>query len=314
LFPRHRPAWLRPVAALALLPFLTGAVLTRGLGAMTEWRGLLFPCLWLYLALEILGRDRQLRDGQVFLLGSAFSFLYDGLWTKKMQEGVALTGLDWVAVLGGPLEWGMIAVLLLHCLRAVAPREASRRPGLGAALLFWSISVCVSAVFLGKTWFGHFRAEHFLGPMWLLDDALLAVVAVWLWRQYKRGTLDRPAWMWGVAGGGLLILGSGMLAQLCGGFSAPKPIFYFVQAGWLGFLAAAGWAFWRDRLRVDEEPVALSRPVLAAAGLRVGGTLLLLAFFGAVNDSRMAFWAGLICDLPSKMLFYYAFLNSRLEV
>ena len=59
---------------------------------------------------------------------------------------------------------------------------------------------------------------------------------------------------------------------------------------------------------------ASATAVLAAAAVRVLGSLLLLKFFGAVDDPRMAFWSGLVCDWPSKLLFYYAFLTSRPEV
>ena len=175
------------------------------------------------------------------------------------------------------------------------------------------IGAVTGMVFLWKSSFGHYRAEHFLGPMWLIDDIALAAAAWGLWRVHRRGGAH-PRWIWGVAGAGLLLLGSGILAQLCGGFGLSKALFYFVQVLWLGGLGLFLWAAWRGRFGAGGEPVSRSRLVLAAAAVRVGGSLLLLALFGSLDDPRMAYWSGLLCDWPSKLLFYYAFLTSRLEV
>ena len=313
---------LRLAAALAAAPFLSGAVLSRGWGALADVPTLVFPCLWLYLALEGRIALQALSDGQVFVLGSAFSFLYEGLFTKRMQDGLSVSGLDWAAVLGGPLEWGMAAVLWFHCLQALLPRPGREEPP--AAPSFWRTALLVvipagaGLVYLWKSAFGHYRVEHFLGPLWPLDDLVLLGAAAWLWRSFRKSLsakADRkPAWVWAAAGLGVWLLGSGLLAQVCDGFSAPKMLFYTVQTFWLAGLGTFLWVTWRDQVLLGDEPVRRSRPVLAAAGLRIAGSLLLLALFGAIDDPRMSFWSGLLCDWPSKMLFYYAFLTSRLEV
>jgi hypothetical protein len=293
-------------------------VLSRGFGALAQWNSLVFPYLWFYLFIEGRVRRQALSDGQVFLLGSAFSFIYDGLLTKRMQDSFSLSGLDWGAVLGGPLEWGMIVVVWLHCLQALLPRDEEPVPLPGQGVILAVVPVLVGAVYLWKSVFGHYRAEYFLGPMWLIDDVVLAGAAVWLWRRYRSSleqkTYHNPAWVWGLVGLGLWFLGSGLLAEACLGVPAPQILAYTMETFWLAALGIFLWMTWRDRHACSEDPVRRSRPVLAAAGLRVFGSLLLLKMFGATDDPRMAFWSGLLCDWPSKVLFYYAFLTSRLEV
>ncbi|MCX5797330.1 MAG: hypothetical protein NTY77_17700 [Elusimicrobia bacterium] len=315
---QNKRALLRLAAALILGPLLSGLVLSRGVGVLAEWRTLVFPYLWLYLFIEGRVTRRALSDGQVFLLGGAFSFVYDGLLTKRMQDSFAISGLDWVAVLGGPLEWGMTVVVWLHCLQALVPRDEEPAGLPGQKALVVGIPALVAVVYLWKSAFGHFRVEHSLGPMWLIDDLLLAGAAVWLWRRYRRSldepSYHHPAWVWVLAGLGLWFVGSGLLAEACLGLSAPKVLSYTVETFWLAALGIFSWVTWRDRHIYSDEPMRRSRPVLAAAAFRVFGTLLLLKIFGASDDPRMAFWSGLLCDWPSKVLFYYAFLTSRLEV
>ncbi len=315
---RNSRALLRLAAALILGPLLSGLVLSRGAGVLAEWRTLVFPYLWLYLFIESRVRRRALNDGQVFLLGAAFSFVYEGLMTKRMQDSFTVSGLDWVAVLGGPLEWGMAVVVWMHCLQALLPRDEEPVAFPGGGVLLAGIPVFVAAVYLWKSAFGHFRVEHFLGPMWLIDDLLLAGGAYWLWRRYRR-SLEEPAyhnpvWVWVFVGLGLWFLGSGLLAEACLGIDSPKVLAWTLETFWLAGLGIFLWTTWRDRRLVSDDPVRRSRPVLAAAAVRVLGSLLLLKFFGAVDDPRMAFWSGLVCDWPSKLLFYYAFLTSRPEV
>jgi hypothetical protein len=318
LLGRNKRAFQRLVLALILGPLLGGLLLARGVGVFADWRTLVFPYLWLYLFLEGRVTGLALNDGQVFLLGGVFSFIYDGLWTKRMQDSVSFCGLDWLAVLGGPLEWGLVVVVWLHCLQALLPRdeEAVSLPGQGAVMAV--VPALAGAVYLWKSAYGHFRVEHFLGPLWLADDVVLAGAAVWLWRRYRDSLEERsyqnPAWVWAVVGLGLWFLGSRLLAEACLGMSAPKVLAYTVETFWLAALGIFLWVSWRDRYAHSAEAVRRSRPVLAAAGFRVVGGFVLLKLFGATDDPRMAFWAGVLCDWPSKVLFYYAFLTSRLEI
>ena len=172
--------------------------------------------------------------------------------------------------------------------------------------------------YLWKTAFGFYRAEHSLGRFCLLDDLVLAAAAVLSWRCFQRSleetTFRPPSWVWAVAGLGLWLLGTGVVAGVCGGLSVPTVLTYMAQTFWLAGAGIFLWVTWKDRALVSDDPVRRSWPVLAAAALRVGGTLLLLSCFGSTDDPRQAFWSELLCDWPSKMLFFYAFLTSRVEV
>lgn len=316
---RNKGAVGRLAVALALLPLLSGAAVTRGWAVFVDPASLLFPCLWFILLLENRVSSGRLSDGRAFILGSGFSFFYEGLWTKRMQDPAALSGLDWAAVLGGPLEWGMLAVLLLHVLRVVVPRfpgEPDRRPSWTGPLLV-SIGAGAGLVYAWKSVFGHYRAEHCLGPMWLLDDVALAAAGVCLWRGRGRDRdapiAARPLWIWSVAAAGLFLLGSGLVAQFCAAWGMARGPALAAQVFWLVVLGVFLWAARREPFGAAES-VACSRPILVAAAVRVGGTLLLLGLFGSHDDPRMAFWSGLLCDWPSKLLFYYAFLTTRVEL
>jgi len=280
---------------------------------------MLFPYLWLYLLIETqLGR-RRLNGGQVFLLGGCFSFLYDGLFTKSMQDGAALSGLNWAAVLGGPVEWGMIAVLWFHCLESFLPRNRQGAP-LWRVVFLSVIAAGAAVIFLWKTLMRHYRVEYMLGPMWFLDDAALAAAAAWLWSVFRRslrqdgGDYVNPPWVWAAVGVGLWLSGSRIVAQACDGLSLSPAPHLAAQLVWMGALAAAFRVLWRDRHAGSAEPLPRGRLALAAAGWRVAGALLWLAFFGAGDDPRLGFWSVLLFDLPSQGLFTYAFLTSRLEV
>lgn len=295
--------------------------MAEGGGVFLDLRYMVFPCLWFYLAGEQALARRRMNDGQLFLLGGVFAFLYEGLFTKGMQDGVSLSGLDWLAVVSGPFEWGMTAVMLFHCLAAFFPRRegASGWGGMLRSVPIWGIAAGAGAVYIWKTWYGHYQVEYLLGPMWPIADIVLAAAAFGLWRLWRR-SLERtdayrnPAWVWVLAGSGLGVLGHGAAAWAGAGLKAPGVLVYMAQILWLAGLGVILWNTWRDRNAVGDEPVHRSRLVLAAAGLRVAGALLLLFLFGPSGDESMAFWSTLVCDLPSKFLFYYAFLTSRLEV
>ncbi|MFA6002865.1 MAG: hypothetical protein WC881_02235 [Elusimicrobiota bacterium] len=308
-------------AALFLLPFLGNAILVRGPGVFLDLRYMLFPCLWFYLVGEQLLERQRMNDGQVFLLGGAFAFWYEGLFTKGMQDGIAWSGLDWLAVISGPFEWGMIAVMLFHCLAAVSPRcEAGS--GLGGLLRSAAIVIIAAgagAVYVVKTWYGHYQVEYLLGPMWVIADIATAAMGFGLWRLWRRSLASEsayrnPAGVWILAGLGLGLLGYGLLAGVGAGLNAPSALVYMAQAIWSVGLGIGLWNSWRGRQACSDEPVPRSRLVLAAVGLRVTGALLLLFLYGPSGDESMAFWSTLICDFPAKLLFYYAFLTSRLEV
>jgi len=66
---------------------------------------------------------------------------------------------------------------------------------------------------------------------------------------------------------------------------------------------------------VAEEPVKDSSLILYAAAWRVAGSIaIVLAYHPAIFDERAAEAYSVLIDLPSRALFSYAFLTSRLDV
>lgn len=305
-----------------LAPLLSAAALLGGLEVFGQWRHLAFPYLWLFLIIDLLIEKKRLNDAQVFLLGAGFAFLYSGLYTKAMHDGLALTGLDWVAVLGGPLEWGMFCVLWFHVLGAAFPRSERISGAVWPRLLLIaSVTLWAVGVYVFKTAYGHYQAEKALDSFYLLSDAALFAMAWFVLRRLRAlpaagaSGAKNSLWVWLWVGLGLWLLGSGLLAQVCDRLGLARALMFFAQALWTAGWGLFLWTAWRDRSAYDDTPVRCSRPLIAAAALRVVGTIVLLKLFGpGESDPRTALWSGLLCDLPSKVLFYYAFLTSRLDV
>lgn len=306
---------------------LSAELLTGGLGAMSHWWRMAFPYALVLLMAEALTASWALNDSQLFLLGSGFSFLYEGVYAKSMHDGYSYFGLEWASVLGGPLEWGLLLVLWFHTLDALAPRpeETKRKPHWGTLFAASCIAGAAVLVYALKAAFGYYQADRLLGAFWWLLDLAFVGAAWFFWKRLRlsverarasEGYRHRPGtWVWVLAVLGLWLLGTGLLAQITSGFDLGQPLFYSGQLIWVGALAAAAWGSWKYRLVMDEEPVRRSRLVLAAAGIRIVGSLLILWLMGpAHEDARAAFLAEFFCDLPSKALFYYAFLTRRLVV
>lgn len=306
------------LAVGVLLGLLLGSdLILGGFGALGHVWLFLFPYLFLFLLADSLIERRRFNDVQVYLLGAVFSLIYLGVYTKEMQTSFSILGIDWVATLGGPLEWGMRLVVWFHCLAVLFPRgEAPRRPHWAAWGAAGLIGSCAVLVCLFKSYFGHYQAERLLGAFWPLTDIFFMGLAWLLWSRLKlRSARQTPFWIWLVAGAGIWLSGSGLLARMAEGFELPHPLFYMIQLTWTGGLAVFGFTSWRDRAAFDDEPLPRSRPVLAAALLRILGVLVMIKLFGPAEENpRAGFWSGVFCDLPSKLLFYYAFLTSRLEV
>lgn len=264
-----------------------GLLLDPGIFSASWWRWA-FPWLLLYLAADR-AAARGESDSRIFLLGAAFSFLYNGAYTKDMHDGFAVSGLSWAGILASPLEWGMVAVLWLHVVDAVLPRR-KRQPAWSAPLL-----VAVAAMGLGvyalRFAFDHFEGEKLLGALWPLYDLLFAGAAVFL---YKAATVLA----WPVIGAGLWILAARLIAVL----PAPAPLQWSLQLAWSALLATAGWTTWRDRAAYDDEPRRRDRLVLLSAGLHSASCIF--------ADSAVS----LPLDLAGKLVFAYAFLTRRLAV
>lgn len=254
-------------------------------GGLWTW---LFPWVLLYLLADR-AAQRGGGDVKVFLVGAAFSLVYNGAYTKDMQNGFARFGLSPFGLLASPLEWGMVAVLWLHLTDAVLPRR-DRQP-LWASLLGAFVAGSAAVVYGVRLAYDHFPGEKFLGPFWFLYDLLFAAGAWALARAPHES-------VWPVVGAGLWVLA----ARLIAGLPVPGVLVWTLQLAWAALLGCAGWVTWRDRRAFDDEPRRADRVALTAAGLH--GLSALVGFS----------WLSLPFDLASKLVFAYALLTRRLRV
>ena len=300
---------------------MSAEVMSGGFGVFLDVRLVLFPYLCLFLLVDHLISRHGLTDSHVFALGAGLSVLYFGLYRKDMHDGFALLGVNWVALLGRPLEWGMIFVLWFHCLAALFPRgrHLYERRFRGWVLVA-AIAAAAAATYAFKIHHGLYRGETLLGPFYIFVDTILAALALrFLWRLRRTWgaelRLKDSRWIWGWAGVILWMMGAQILAEMSGIWKATEGFFYFLQFGWVIGLVAAGGLAWRRRPKAQDEEVSASRPMLAAGGLRILGSVLLVLLVGPTDRfPEMNILAGLLCDLPSKALFFYAFFTTRLEV
>lgn len=311
----------RALAAAALALLISGDVARLGWGAVGLWY-FSFPYLWLFVLLEAVRARRRVEDGEVFLAGAAMAMLYGGVYAKDLQYGLHPFGVDWLGVLGAAFDGGMTTVLALHVAARLRPRRASEpaRPGVLAwAFLVLTLGTAAS-VYGVKTALDFYRADRMLGPTWLVADILFAGAA-WLLarRAWGRSEEDadegRERGLWALAAFAVWLPGARIVARACLAVELPMVLAYFFAGAWT---VAAGWLFWRlwrERSYVDPAAVPGSRPALAAAAWRAVGALLLVASLGAdLNDVSAAGIFSAAIDWPSRALFAWAFLTSRLEV
>ena len=261
-----------------------GFVLDPGLLDDSVWAWV-FPMAFFFVLVDR-AASRGAGDVRVFLLGAAFSLVYNGAYAKDMQNGFAPLNLSWLNLLYWPLEWGMLGVLWLHLADALAPRDdeqpwwlaapAAAAPAAGAMLVYGVRLV-----------HGHYPGMKVLGPLWLLYDVFFLFAAAALARASE-------AAVWVVLGAGLWSAAARMISFL------PAPVVF--HAAWAGLLGAAGWTTWRDRFAVDGEPRRRDRLALTAAGLHAAAGLLSLT------------WLAVPFGLAAKLVFSYALLTRRLRV
>lgn len=238
--------WPRLAAALLLGVLLRGDLVFPG-GALILLRDLFFPYLWLFLALDWLIARRHLNDRQVFACGAAFSFLYSGIYTKVMHDGLSPLGVNWGALALEPVEWGIFSVLWFHLLDALFPRAESRVLGAGAASAALIAGLALAAgVYALRMSSGFYYIERFEVRFGFLWDIVFAVAAAGLLKRAWRG--DPGA--------------------------APR-------------LSRSRLALWAGALRIAAGLFALLGPSLAR---------------------------GFLLNLPSQIIFLYAFFSSSLEV
>lgn len=311
----------RALAAAALALLISGDVARLGWGAVGLWH-LTFPYIWLFLMLEAARAWRRVGDGEVFLAGAAMAMLYGGVYAKDLQYGLHPFGVDWLGVLGSAFDGGMTSVLALHVAARIRPRPDAEpvEAGVLARVFLVFVFGAAAAVYGVKTSLDFYRADRMLGPTWLAADILFAGAAWFLARRaWRRSEEDaqagREPGLWALAAFAVWLPGARIIARACLAVGLPDVLAYFFVGAWS---AGAGWLFWRlwrERAYADPAAVRGSRPASAAAVWRAAGALLLVAWLGSdLNDVSAAGIFSAAIDWPSRSLFAWAFLTSRLEV
>ncbi len=306
-----------PLAALVAL-LIGGALAARGLDALTDVGGFLFPYLFLFLAFEALRARRRLLDAEAFLLGAAVGLLRDGVYAKTLQEGALPLGVDFLGGAVAVFDWGLIAVLSLHVADALLPRRAredrARAEAVGAAV----IGAGAAFVYLLMTVTGRYRYERMLGSAWLAADVLFAGVAVALVRRaLSRAAEEEPPerdrGVWALAAFCAWLPPAQVLARVAGdpaGFLSS-----FLLLLWTGAFGFGAWRVWAERGYADQEPRRASRPALALALWRLAAIAAVAFYIGSSGDDGRAAGAyQVFVDLPSRLAFSWIFFTGRLAV
>lgn len=311
----------RALGAAALALLISGDVARLGWGAVGPWH-LVFPYLWLFLLLEAGRARRRIEDGEVFLAGAAMAMLYGGVYAKDLQYGAHPFGVDWLGTLCALFDGGMTAVLAFHAADRIRARGDEEPAEAGMATLVFLVFAlgAAASVYGVKTALNFYRADRMLDDTWLVADLLFAAAAWALARRaWTRSEEDREAgrerWVWALAALAVWLPGARLIARACLAVELPGVLLYFFVGAWT---ASAGWLFWslwRERGHGDLFAVSGSRPALAAAAWRAAGALLLALSLGEdLNDSSAAGLFSAAVDWPSRALFAWAFLTSRLKV
>ncbi len=283
----------------------------------------MLPWLWLFLALEAARARRRVGDGEVFLAGAAAVVLHAGVYAKDLQHGFHPLGVDWLGAAIAVFDGGMTAVLCAHLAARLFPRRVEHPESAGLLLpVFLVFALGAGLVTYGiRTAFGFYLYERLIADTWLLGDLVLGGLGVWLWRRaLRRSEMDeepgRERWIWILAAFVVWLPGSRLLARLCAAAGLPDPILYLFELAWTVSAAWFARLSWRERGHAElSEPVDLSRAAAAAALWRAAGALILVGMWGPgkLDERAGAAYAALV-QLPSCLLFAWAFLASRLKV
>lgn len=310
----------RALAAAALALLISGDPARLGWDAAGPWH-FVFPFLWLFILLEAGRARRRIGDGEVFLAGASMAMLYGGVYAKDLQYGPHPFGIDWLGSVTAAFDGGMTAVLALHVVDRLKPRADGPPPEMGMltiAFLIFGLGAA-AAVYGVKTAFNFYRADRMLGPTWLTADILFLGAAWFLARRaWLRSEEDEPGrepWVWGLAAFAVWLPGARFVALACAWAGLPAVLQYFFVGAWTAAGAAILRPLWRERAHVDLTPVRASRPASAAALWRAAGALAIVLWLGAeLNEPRAAGIFSAAIDWPTRALFAWAFLTSRLSV
>lgn len=311
----------RALGAAALALLISGDVARLGWDAVGPWH-LVFPYLWLFLLLEASRARRRIEDGEVFLAGAAMAMLYGGVYAKDLQYGPHPFGVDWLGTLCALFDGGMTAVLAFHAAHRIRPRGDGEPAEMGMlAIIFLVFSLGAAAAVYGvKTALNFYRADRMLGDSWLVADILFAAAAWFLARRAWTRTEEdaeagREPWVWALAAFAVWLPGARLIARACMAVELPGVLLYFFVGSWTASAAWLFWRLWKERGHFEASVVSGSRPALASALWRAGGAVILALWLGAdLNDSSAAGLFSALIDWPTRALFAWAFLTSRLKV
>lgn len=308
-------------AVLALL--ISGDITRLGWDAVEPWH-FIFPYLWLFILLESGRARRRMSDGAVFFAGASMAMFYGGVYAKDLQHGFHPFGIDWLGSLCAVFDGGMSTVLALHVAERLRPRREGESGDLRMlTIIFLVFTLAAAAAVYGiKTAFNFYRADRMLGPTWLVADILFAWAA---WTLARRAWIrseseeeeekGREPWVWALAGFAVWLPGARFFALACAALELPGVLIYFFVGVWTAGAATVIWRLWRERAHNDLFPVSGSRPASAAALWRAAGALLLVLALGAdLNEPRAAGLFSAAIDWPTRALFAWAFLTSRLKL
>jgi len=273
----------------------------------------------LFLSFEMLRTRRRLHDLEAFLIGAAVGLFHDGIYAKSLQEGASFLGVDWLGAVCAAFDWGMVAVLALHAARVLLPRDETQRtlkmPELAGLVFLPGLALCG---YLIKTLSGRYRFERMIGDTWLLADLLFLIAAGLLVRRaLARGAAEEPGErdraVWLLAAFCVWLPGAQALGRLAE--FAPWPFVLSLVAAWAAAVGWGAWRLWVERGHADTTPRRASTLMLGAAGWRLAGAMLVLLLWGTGEaDPRASFAFSLFVELPTRLVFAYAFLTSRVEV
>ena len=312
----------RALAAAALALLISGDVARLGWDAAGLWH-FLFPYLWLFVLLESSRARRRLDDGEVFIAGAAMAMLYGGVYAKDLQYGTHPFGIDWLGALGAAFDGGMTTVLALHIAGRLRPRSAVAPAAETSTAAVVFLVFCVgaaAAVYAVKTSFDFYKAERMIGSTWLFADVLFLLLAWTLargaWRRSEGDAeAEREPWIWSLAAFAVWLPGARIIARACTAAELPGALLYFFVAAWTAVSVGTCWRLWKERGHGSSLALSYSRPAAAAALWRAAGAILLVLALGAeLNDAKAAGIFSAAIDWPSRTLFAWAFLTSRLKV
>jgi hypothetical protein len=312
---------LRALLAAAVALLVSAEAPRLGAAAFSPWR-LLWPWTAFFVALEFVRARRRVGAEDAFLAGAAAALAFQGVYTKELQHGLMPLGVDWLGAAGVAFDGGLTAVLSLHLLQVLRPRrEEDGEPSLsGAAPAVALVGVTAAAaalVFGLKTAYGIHRVDRLLGAGWLTADLGFLAVAWLLIGPLRRGEEEGERagtpWPAALAAGALAVPAARLCARVAAAFELPGALMWGFAAAGAGVLAWLVWRLWRDRVLAEPPEEGRSRAALAAALWRALAALALWSQFDPA-DQRLPAVFSLVVELPTRAVFAFLLLSSRLKV